>query len=113
MEVIETLLSLLGALAPLAVAVTLLVLGMLSQRLGAVTNTPPYYRWFYVAAALVSVAALFELLYVLSLNVDDGAGILYDEGFYLLTFSAPMAVGLTVSAIVSWRYWGWLLSERG
>ena len=113
MEVFDVLFSLLGVLAPVAIAVTLVVLGLLSQRLGAVTNTPPYYRWFYVAAVLVSVAAFFELLYVLSLSVDDGEGLVYAEAFYLLTYSVPMAVGLMISAAVSWRYWGWLLSERG
>ncbi|MCZ7546544.1 MAG: hypothetical protein M5R40_24825 [Anaerolineae bacterium] len=112
MEILETLLSLSGVLTPIAIAVTLVVLGLLSQRLGAVTNTPPFYRWFYGAAGLVSVAALFGMLHVLSTRLP-GIGLLYQEAFYLLTFSAPIALGLTVSAIVAWRYWGWLLSERG
>lgn len=112
MEVFGALFSLLGVLAPLAVAVTLVVLGLLSQRLGAVTSMPPYYRWFYVSALLVSVAAFFELLYVLSVYVDS-ASAFSGEGFFLLTYGAPFAVGLTISVVISWRYWGWLLSEPG
>jgi hypothetical protein len=111
MEVLEGLFNLLGVVAPLAIAVTLIVLGLLSQRLGAVTHTPPYYRWFYVAAVLVAAAGFFQILYVLSVQVE-ATGLLHEENFYTLTHSAPLALGLTISAVVSWRYWGWLLGER-
>ena len=112
MKALEVLLSLLGVAAPFAIAVTLIVLGLLSQRLGAVTGTPPFYRWFYVSSLLVSLAAFFAALNVLS-AYTDGAGILYEEGFYLLTYGAPMVIGMTISAVVAWRYWGWLLGEPG
>ena len=112
MEVLEGLLNLLGVAAPVAIAMTLIVLGLLSQRLGAVTHTPPYYQWFYVAAMLVAVAGFFQTLYVLSIQVGE-TGLLHEKSFYTLTYSAPLALGLTISVVVSWRYWGWLLSEHG
>ncbi len=113
MKVFESLFQLLGLSAPLAIAITAIVLGLLSKRLGVVTHMPPYYRWFYVAAALACVATFFGLLYVLSglacLNDDD---LLCDETLYILTYSIPLALSLSISTATAWRYWGWLLIER-
>jgi hypothetical protein len=30
----------------------------------------------------------------------------------LLAYHVPLALGLTVSLVVIWRYWSWLLRER-
>ncbi len=113
MEVIERLFTLLGIFAPAALAFTSVVLGLLSKRLGAVTHMPPYYRWFYVAAALACTAAFFELLYLLSgCTCTPSAGILYDDTFYVFTYSLPLGLSVSISAVAAWKYWGWLLVER-
>ncbi|NPV66450.1 MAG: hypothetical protein HPY64_04815 [Anaerolineae bacterium] len=91
----------LGMLGPASVAVTLVVIGLLSQRLGAVTRTPPYYRWCYVAAGLVGVSTLGRLVSV---------GYV-DERLTLLN-NLLFALGVTLGLVVAWRYWSWLFGER-
>ncbi|NDJ59874.1 MAG: hypothetical protein GYB67_02045, partial [Chloroflexi bacterium] len=58
-EAVSALLSLLG---PVAIAVTLVVLGRLSRRLGAASQAKPYYGGFYVGAALLGLAVGVRLL---------------------------------------------------
>ncbi|GAB4569771.1 MAG: hypothetical protein Kow0077_02820 [Anaerolineae bacterium] len=98
----EAFFTLAGAFGPAGVAVALVVLGLLSQRLGAVTKTPPYYRWFYVAAGLVGVSLISRIL---SIGAHD-VGI---EMVYTFSF----ALGVTIGLVVAWRYWNWLFGERG
>jgi hypothetical protein len=113
MGVIESLFELLGVFAPLAIAVTAVILALLSKRLGDVTHTPPYFRWCYVSAGLACWSAFFQLLFILSkCSCGTESGLLYKESFYVLTYSIPLAVSLVICAAVTWRYWGWLLDER-
>ncbi len=91
----------LGVVGPASVAVTLVVIGLLSQRLGAVTRTPPYYRWCYVAAVLVGLSTLGRLVSVG--YVDDRLTLLNN-----LLFTLGVMLGL----VVAWRYWSWLFGER-
>ena len=42
----EQVLTLLSAAGPASLALALVVMGLLSQRLGAVTKMPSHYRWF-------------------------------------------------------------------
>lgn len=98
----EAILSLLSAFGPLAVALALLVVGLLSQRLGAVTKMPRYYYGLFVAAALVGVSAVARLLAVPAAD-QESLGLLY---------AATFAAGVTLGVVVAWRYWSWLFSER-
>lgn len=91
----------LGVVGPASVAVTLVVIGLLSQRLGAVTRTPPYYRWCYVAAGLVGMSTLGRLVSV---------GYV-DERLTLLN-NLLFALGVTLGLVIAWRYWSWLFGER-
>lgn len=98
----EAILTLLSAIGPLAVVVALIVVGLLSQRLGAVTKMPRYYYGFFVAAGLVSISVVARLLAVRSVD-QDALGLLYTVTF---------ALGTTLGVVVAWRYWNWLFSER-
>jgi hypothetical protein len=103
-----TLLSALGLMLWVGVAVTLVVLARLSERLGAVTHARPYYRWYYVAAALVVLALVVQVVrhhppLAASPNLTI-LGIILHDGF--------QATGLTIGLIVTWYYWSWLLAER-
>ncbi len=99
----EALLALLSATGPAAVSVSLVIVGLLSQRLGAVTKMPAYYRWFYVAAVLVGVSSVTRVL---------GASAGPDEGLALFC-TVTFALGVTIGVVVAWRYWSWLFGERG
>lgn len=95
-------LALMSAVGPFSVALALVVLGQLSQRLGAVTKMPPRYRWFYVAAGLVGCSVVARLL-----GVSTAA-----QEVLSLVYSATFAVGVTLGLVVAWHYWGWLFGER-
>ncbi len=98
------LLTLLGLFGPIALIIALLVMALLSQRLGAVTKRAKNYRWFYVAIALIGLSIIVRLLTLgLPSAVADDTDLLY---------SLPLAAALTLSVFIAWRYWGWLLSER-
>lgn len=104
------LLPLLSFLGTLALFVMLVVLGLLSKRLGGVTRTAPYYIGFFIAAGLVGISAVLQIL-------DMGAHIqiasaLEREIFRLVIYSGLPALAFTIGVIVAWRYWSWLLAER-
>jgi hypothetical protein len=102
-----------GSLGLLAVIYTLFVLAAFSQRMGEVLKTPPLYRGLYLGAACLTVALIVRFLRVSVLLASaEGSAFLQDDWFYLLAYHVPLALGLTVSVVVIWRYWSWLLRER-
>lgn len=96
-----------GILGGIAISVMLFILGVLSKRLGSVTNAPPHYRWFYVASILVGIGAVLRFFTLgRSISLQD-AGILG-----VLLYNGLPALGVTIGVITAWRYWSWLLAER-
>jgi hypothetical protein len=100
-----------GALGMISIGMALVVLGRLSHRLGRVTGAGSAYRGFYVAAALVWIGAAARV----SNLTGSGAGSLnlHHEAFWVFLYHGAPAVGLTFGVFVAWRYWSWLLAERG
>src|SRR4051812_5232386 len=101
----ETLIAILGLAGPIAIVIALLVMALLSQRLGAVTRRAPLYRWFFVSVACVSVGLIWRFLSLIAPDQMGHANPIY--------YDVPLALGLVIALIVAWRYWSWLLSERG
>ena len=99
----NNILAFLGLLGPVSVIVALIVIAQLSQRLGAVTKRPPIYRWFYVSVALIVVCVLERVVALFVPNAFN-TELLYD---------IPFATALVIAVVIAWRYWSWLLSERG
>jgi hypothetical protein len=91
-------LAVLGLAGPLSLITSLLVIALLSQRLGTITKQGHTYRWLFAAIGLVAVAVVIRLW---TLNSAE------DPPYPLL-----MAVALTIGLVTAWYYWGWLLSER-
>jgi len=102
--------GLFGLLGSIAITIALMVLGLLSKRLGSVTRTPPFYVWFYVATGLMLVSILARLVN-LGRGSALGAELVNDEISVLLYAGLP-AIALTLGVVVAWRYWSWLLAER-
>jgi hypothetical protein len=103
--------GLVGVVGPTAVVVALVVLGSLSKRLGSVTRTPRYYRGFYIAAALMLVSIIARVV-----NIGRGvseAAYLSESPTWVLFYIGFPAVAYTLSVVIAWRYWSWLLAERG
>ncbi|GAB4520253.1 MAG: hypothetical protein OHK0046_30230 [Anaerolineae bacterium] len=93
------------------IGLVLVLLGILSYRLGRVTRAQAYYRWFYVAAVFVEIGVAARILNF-SGRLASIDGLNDNIGWVLLYFGAP-AFGVTVGTVVAWRYWSWLLAERG
>jgi len=102
--------GLLGLIGPISIGLALLVLGLLSKRLGSVTRAPRYYLGFYLAVLLMGISILARLL-----NVGRGAAAVAElnrnPGWVMLYNGLP-AIAVTIGLFVGWRYWSWLLAER-
>ncbi len=108
-------LPVMSIISSLSIFVLMIVMGLLSKRLGSVTRTAPFYVGFYVAAVLFGLHLLLQLV---SSNQDV---ILQDvvlqteanpEIAYFLSYVGLPALALTIAVLVAWRYWSWLLAER-
>ncbi len=102
----NNLLTLFGLCGPASILIALVVLALLSQRLGAVTKRAPLYRWLFVSVALIGVSIVGRVISAVAPGADPAytTAMLYDILFVL---------GLGLGVIVAWRYWSWLLHERG
>jgi hypothetical protein len=96
---------------PISIAVALTVMGLLSKRLGKVMRTPRYYVGFYIAAGLMTISVVARLL-----NIgrgDDIADSLGQDALTVVLYVGLPSIAITLGLIVAWRYWSWLLAERG
>jgi hypothetical protein len=96
-------------LGPVSITVALIVIGLLSKRLGNATRAAPHYVGFFVAALLVGISVIARIVN-LGLNLADTEA-LQEPGWVFLYNGLP-ALGVTLGVIVAWRYWSWLLAER-
>lgn len=102
-----------GSLGLLAVISTILTLAAFSQRIGEVRKMPPLYRGYYLGVACLGLALFVRVLRIsVLLAAPEGLAFLANDWFYLFAYHLPLALGLTVSLVIAWRYWGWLLHER-
>ena len=103
----------LGVLGLIAVIYLVYILAILSQRLGAVTKMPPYYRGFYAAMALLGISTLARVMRSsLALSPQSSIGLLNTPLFYLVVYHAPLVIAMVISVGVAWRYWSWLFKEK-
>lgn len=116
----KVLIAVLGTIGLGAIILVVLILARLTQRWELVTRSKSAYRFFYVAAALVAVAALTRLIRIsyLAPASDVGTGstisVLYEpqSWFYLCFYHLPLTIGLAISLALVWHNWGWLLREN-
>ncbi len=90
------------------------ILARLSEKLGAVTKMAPHYRWFWVGLGFLVIALIAQFLRISVLFANQDSNLWFDTTpvFYLIAYHLPMAIGITISLAVTWRYWSWLLTER-
>lgn len=105
-----TLSALLEAFGQLAIAFVLIILGLLSKRLGTATRAKPKYIGFYFAAGFMLVGVVLRLVNgFLRWFPDDTLQYSLE---WVLVYNGLPAVGITLGVIFGWRYWSWLLAER-
>jgi hypothetical protein len=102
--------GLFGLLGLFSIGSALVVMGLLSKRLGSVTRTPRYYLGFYLAAVMIAVSVLARLLNV-GRGIEAAADLNQEMGWVLLYNGLP-ALAISLALFVAWRYWSWLLAER-
>ena len=92
---------------PIAIVVTLLVIGILSQHLDEVVKMGQLYRWLYVSAAIASISIMVRLLSIgfskESFLVESG------DTAFSLAYTLPLSTAIVIGLIVTWHYWGWLV----
>jgi len=110
---VKVFMTVLGCVGLLSVIYALWVLSRLSEKLGAVTKMPPFYRGFYVAISLFSLAVASDLI---KASVQAGSEqippFLSADVFYLAAFYLPLLLGSVIALAITWRYWGLLIKER-
>ncbi|MBC6937582.1 MAG: hypothetical protein DWB42_17350 [Chloroflexi bacterium] len=102
--------GLLGLLGPVSLCIALVVIGLLSRRLGSVIRTPHYYLGFFLAAALLTISILARLL-----NLGRGpavAAALNRDPVWVFLYTGLPLIAALMGAVTAWRYWSWLLAER-
>jgi len=99
---------LLSTIGVASISVALFILAELSRRLGRVTGAGPIFIAFYVSAFLVGCGAVVRLFFLL--NIIDK---LQNDTIQVILYNGLPAVGMTISVFAAWRYWSWLLAERG
>jgi hypothetical protein len=114
-----------------SIALVLVILGRLTAKFEAVTRKQSYYYLFYVLAGLMVLLGIVYLYRIAALVpkqlslvnkarelIRDKTGIAASPHklrlwFHLLFYYMPLAVIMTVSLILAWRNWGWILGPRG
>jgi hypothetical protein len=112
---VEVFSGLVGTLGLASLVYGLLILNQLSRKLGAVTKMPPFFRGYYLAGVLVGLALLTRLVRtsLLSKPLEDSAQLAWLNSplVDLLGYHLALALAMTISLAVTWRYWSWLLRE--
>lgn len=114
------LLGVIGTAGLGAVILMLVILARLTQRWELVTRSSSHYRWFYVSAVLVAVSSFVRLVRISGVPSALGPGVppmptLFQDPhswFYLCFYHLPLAVAVTISLVLAWRNWGWLVRGR-
>jgi len=103
----------LGVLGLIAVIYLVYIFAILSQRMGAVTKMPPYFRGLYAAIALLGISSLARVMRSnLALSPQSSIGLLNAPLFYVVVYHAPFVIAMAISVGVAWRYWSWLFKEK-
>ncbi len=105
--------TLLSPLGTISIMFLLFILARLSEKLGAVTRMSSHYRWFWVGIGFLGIALVSQLVRI-SVSITGQTSFQWSNNpyFYLVAYHLPLAIGVTVALVVTWRYWSWLLTER-
>ncbi len=74
---------------------------------------PPLYKLYYLAEGLVFIAVFAHLIEASwSLTASDSFMQTTGSAVSLFLYHLPLAIALTIGLVVTWKYWGWLITER-
>ncbi len=102
-----------GALTTASWLLIFYILARLSEKFGSVLKMPPLYRWLYVSEGLAVIALLAHLMQAsFYLAAAEERTPLTGLAFALFFHHLPLAVAVSIALVVTWKYWGWLITER-
>ncbi len=105
--------AILGGMGLGAVIYANLILATLGAKFGTVTKMPAYYRGYYAAILCLGISLVAHLLRASVIwDLERAPGWLNHPWTTVLTYHLPLAIGVSISLAVTWRYWSWLLKER-
>lgn len=73
----------------------------------------PIFRYYYVGLVFLAISLIthFVVVYVL-LALEKTPGWVNSSLFLLLAYHLPLAIGLSLGLVITWRYWSWLVTEQ-
>jgi hypothetical protein len=93
-----------------AIYVTRLLLTF-SRRMNEVTRMSNRYNWFRLGTVFLYLS-LFSYILRCNAALTGKPQFLLSPLFALLTFHLPLAIGVSISLIVTLFYWGWLFRKH-
>jgi hypothetical protein len=110
----KPLIAVIGTAGTASIVLVLVIMARLTQKWEVVTKSRSYYRLFYVAAGLVTLASLARLARIgyQGSGPEQSALGTSQSWFYLFFYHIPLIAALTISVAITWRNWRWLLREK-
>ena len=106
-------LALLGTLGTLSLVSMVFILAQLSERFGSVIKMSPLYRGYYVAMLFLFMSWLTHAVVAgATMEPAQAPAMINQPWFLFVTYHLPLAIGVTISLVVTWLYWSWLVTER-
>ncbi len=106
------LISLLGAIGPLSLLALFFIFAQLSERFGTVIKMRPYYRGYYLGSGFIVIGVLVHLIIAgANLEPTNQPTFVAQSWFLFWAYHLPLTIGVTINLIITWLYWGWLVTE--
>jgi hypothetical protein len=104
--------SILGTFGTLSLLALVFILAQLSRRFGAVSQMSPFYRGYYIALIFLAIG-WFTHVFVAGayLEPTQVPPLITQPWFLFVTYHLPLALGVTISFAITWRYWSWLVID--
>lgn len=103
--------ELFGLFSLIGIGVMLVIVGVLSKRLGAASKATRRYYGFYAAAGFLFASAGLQAVNILARFTE--ASVMLESPAWIIVYNVLPAVGITIGLVYAWHYWSWLLAESG
>jgi len=73
----------------------------------------PIFRYYYVGLIFLAISLITHFVVVnVPLTLEKTPAWVTSSWFLLLAYHLPLAIGLTLGLVITWRYWSWLVTEQ-